>query len=94
MITSGPGACELDCRFWYLRVTLRQRVLYDKVSAFDETLFVQPFPETPDVSGRWWPDAEKADTARRHLLGGYWVRNQRGTEEHKEITPLHLRQPQ
>ena len=53
------GACELDCRFRYLHSALRQRVLNDEVAAFDESLFLESFPEAPDVSGGGGPTRRK-----------------------------------
>jgi hypothetical protein len=87
-------ACKLDRRFRFLRGALRQRVFNDEVAAFDESLFLKSFPEAPDVSGGWWPDPQKADTARHRLLlraGGEWTRDRRTTEKCNELAPPHCR---
>src|SRR6476620_5427171 len=60
-------AADLGCHLRYLHSALRQRVLDAEGAAFDESLFLKSFPEAPDVTGGWWPDAQKADTVRRCL---------------------------
>ena len=86
------GACELGCHLRYLHSALRQRVLNDEVAAFDESLFLKSFPEAPDVTGGWWPDAQKADTARRCLLTPRGERPSGGTTDHcDEFATLHYR---
>jgi hypothetical protein len=83
-------ACELNSRFRYLRGALRQCVLNDEVAALDECLFLKAFPEAADVSGWWWFDAQKADTARRRMLAAGSKRPSGGTNEHcDEFAALH-----
>ena len=50
------------------------------------------FPEAPDVSGGWWSDAQKADTARRCLLAARGERPSGDTTDHcDEFATLHYR---